>query len=126
MSETIVIYAGPDACPTCLGWKRIANDDAQSSWKYWAELPPPSNLSVQLGLVYPVACPTCLGTGRDIRETLGRVVRDAWVAWAKEQPNAPAHHLDPWEALSEPLKEVDRRIGMAVRDVLHEMAKENP
>lgn len=49
-----------------------------------------------------------------LRERLGRVVRDAWVAWAKEQPDPKAEWLDPWEALPEPMKEVDRRIGQAV------------
>jgi hypothetical protein len=72
----------------------------------------------------PDTCPTCLGTGRDIRETLGRIVRDAWVAWAKEQPEPKSGWLDPWDMLPEPIKEVDRRIGMAVLDFLHAMAKE--
>lgn len=62
--DIIVIYDGPDACPKCLGWKRIANDDEQTPWKHWAELPTPSNLSVVLGLVYPIECPVCHGTGR--------------------------------------------------------------
>lgn len=62
--ELVVIYDGPDACTKCLGWKRIANDDDQSPWKFWAELPPPSNLAVQLGLVVPIECPACHGTGR--------------------------------------------------------------
>ena len=122
MSDSITIYDGPDPCPKCLGWKRVANDDEQTSWKYWAELPSPSNLSVQLGLAYPVVCPTCLGTGMDIREVLGRVVRDAWVAWAKEQTDPQPHWLEPWEALPEPMREVDRRIGMAVLDALHAIA----
>jgi hypothetical protein len=126
VSQTIVIYDGPDACSKCLGWKRVANDDDQTPWKYWAELPSPNNLSVQLGLVYPVTCPTCLGTGRDIRETLGRVVRDAWIAWAKEQKETKDSWFSPWEELGEPFKEADRRIGMAVLDFLHAMAEENP
>jgi hypothetical protein len=65
MSEEIVIYDGPDACTKCLGWKKIANDDDQLSWKHWAELPPPSNIAVQLGLVFPIDCPRCLGTGKE-------------------------------------------------------------
>lgn len=59
----IVIYHGPDACQKCLGWKHIANDDAQTSWKHWAELPPPENLAVQLGMVFPIVCPRCKGSG---------------------------------------------------------------
>lgn len=62
--DTVVIYDGPDACPKCLGWKRVASGDEGASWKYWAELPAPSNLSVVLGLVYPIECPVCHGTGR--------------------------------------------------------------
>ena len=62
--EAIVIYEGADRCPACLGWGRIANDEERTPWKYWAELPPPSNLAVQLGLVYPVECSKCGGSGR--------------------------------------------------------------
>jgi len=63
-SKTIVtIYQGDDCCKRCLGWKRIANSDEGESWKYWAELPPPSNLAVQVGLVYPLTCPRCEGSG---------------------------------------------------------------
>lgn len=48
------------------------------------------------------------------REALGRVVREEWIAWAKEQAqirNVKSTWLTPWEELSEPDKEVDRRIG---------------
>ena len=45
------------------------------------------------------------------REHLGRIVREVWIAWAKEQPNPKPSWLVPWEGLSEPDKEVDRRIG---------------
>lgn len=61
--DPVVIYEGPNACKKCLGWKRIANDDEQTPWKYWAELPPPSNLAVQLGVVVPIECPHCQGSG---------------------------------------------------------------
>lgn len=46
------------------------------------------------------------------REALGRLVREEWIAWAKEQPSSKASWLVPWEGLSEPDKEVDRRIGV--------------
>jgi hypothetical protein len=62
--ELLIIYDGPDPCPQCLGWKRVANSDDGESWKFWAELPPPSNLAVVAGLVKPVVCPRCHGTGR--------------------------------------------------------------
>lgn len=53
-----------------------------------------------------------------LRERLGRVVRDTWVAWAREQANPKPHHLDSWEQLPEEIREVDRRIGQAVMDVI--------
>lgn len=48
------------------------------------------------------------------RESLGRMVREAWVLWAREQPNPKDSWLVPWEGLSEPDKEVDRRIGETI------------
>jgi hypothetical protein len=48
------------------------------------------------------------------RDTLGRVVRDAWVVWAKTQPAPKPSWLVPYEALAEPDKEADRQIAEAV------------
>lgn len=45
------------------------------------------------------------------REELGRMVRNIWIVWAKEQPNPKPSWLVPWEELSESDREVDRRIG---------------
>lgn len=45
------------------------------------------------------------------REELGRLVREVWIEWAREQPNPKPSWLVPWEDLSEPDREVDRRIG---------------
>lgn len=45
------------------------------------------------------------------REWLGKLVRLAWVKWAKEQPDAKPSWLVPWEELEERYREVDRRIG---------------
>lgn len=45
------------------------------------------------------------------REMLGREVRAVWIEWAREQPSPKASWLEPWERLSEPDREVDRRIG---------------
>lgn len=47
----------------------------------------------------------------DDRERLGRIVREEWRAWAREQPSPKPSWLVPWEGLSEPDREVDRRIG---------------
>lgn len=59
----ITIYDGDNACERCLGWKRIDDGDEGVSWKYWAELPTPSNIAIQLGIVKPITCPHCNGTG---------------------------------------------------------------
>jgi hypothetical protein len=48
------------------------------------------------------------------RELLGRMVRDIWITWAHEQPNPKPSWLKPWEELSEPDREVDRRIGEGI------------
>jgi len=48
------------------------------------------------------------------RDFYGRIVRQVWVEWAKEQPNPKPHHLLPWEELDEDNREVDRRIGETV------------
>jgi hypothetical protein len=44
------------------------------------------------------------------------MVRDEWIAWAREQPNPKPSWLTPWEELTEPEREVDRRIGVRVAD----------
>ncbi len=49
-------------------------------------------------------------------EELGRLVRDTWIVWAREQPNPKPSWLVPWEGLGEPDRDVDRRIGAAIRD----------
>lgn len=48
------------------------------------------------------------------RDKLGQLVRLEWIKWAKEQPTAKPSWLVPWEELSEPDREVDRRIGVAL------------
>jgi hypothetical protein len=61
------------------------------------------------------------------REKLGRAVRAVWMAWAREQPNPKPSWLVPWEELSEPDKEVDRRIGEAIaRVALDALPKREP
>lgn len=52
--------------------------------------------------------------GEDARERYGRLVRETWIGWAREQPNPKPSWLVPWEGLSEPDREVDRRIGEAL------------
>lgn len=48
------------------------------------------------------------------RDQLGRFVRDAWISWAKEQPNPKPSWLVPYDDLAEADKEADRIIGERV------------
>lgn len=48
------------------------------------------------------------------RDTLGRMVREAWVRWALTQPEPKASWLAPYDELAEPDKEADRQIGEAI------------
>lgn len=57
------LYAPANACPRCEGCKQIASGDEGEPWYVWAELPPPSNLAVVMGVVKPLPCPECGGTG---------------------------------------------------------------
>lgn len=59
------------------------------------------------------------------RETLGRMVREAWVRWARTQPDPKPSWLVPYDELSEPDKEADRQIGEAIAKwtVIHYEAK---
>jgi hypothetical protein len=50
----------------------------------------------------------------DQREPLGRLVRDTWIAWAKEQPDPKDSWLVPWDDLDAGQREADMRIGEAV------------
>ena len=45
------------------------------------------------------------------RSELGKLVREVWIKWAREQPSPKPSWLVPWEQLSENDREVDRRIG---------------
>jgi hypothetical protein len=47
-------------------------------------------------------------------DDLGKIVRNAWIEWAKEQPNPKPSWLVPYEELSQPDKDADIRIGKAV------------
>lgn len=52
----------------------------------------------------------------ELRESLGRVVREAWVKWAGTRRDPKPRHLAPYDQLSEEDKEADRQIGLAVFD----------
>lgn len=48
------------------------------------------------------------------RDLLGQMVREAWVRWAKTQPNPKPSWLEPYECLSEADQEADRQIGEVI------------
>jgi hypothetical protein len=50
----------------------------------------------------------------DNREALGRIVRETWVAWAREQLDPKSNWLTGWDELDSGQREVDMRIGAAV------------
>lgn len=54
-----------DECSRCDGEGRIANSEDGEPWSAWAELPPGSDLAVQMGIVQPVDCPECGGSGKE-------------------------------------------------------------
>jgi hypothetical protein len=59
------------------------------------------------------------------RDTLGRLVREAWVRWAQTQPNPSPSWLVAYDDLSEANKEADRQIGEAVArwTLIHDAAR---
>lgn len=50
----------------------------------------------------------------ELRERLGRRVREVWIKWAEKQPTPKHSWLLPWDKLTEPEREVDRCIGAAI------------
>jgi hypothetical protein len=46
-------------------------------------------------------------------DDLGKLVRDTWIEWAKEQSNPKASWIVPYEGLSQPDKVADIRTGTA-------------
>lgn len=47
-------------------------------------------------------------------DDLGNRVREVWIGWAAAQPDPKPSWLVPYAELSKPLREVDRRIGVAL------------
>ena len=57
------------------------------------------------------------------RDRLGRMVRETWLRWAKEQPDPKPSWLLPYDELAERDQEVDRMIGEDIcRATLAEVA----
>lgn len=50
-------------CDACDGCGRVANDEDQTPWVAWQQLPIQSAIAVALGLVRPITCPRCAGSG---------------------------------------------------------------
>lgn len=63
----------------------------------------------------------------ELREKLGRRVRQVWIDWARKQPDIDSKPdwLVPWEEMPERIKEIDGNIGMAIwGDVVNEFTKQ--
>jgi hypothetical protein len=57
------------SCLRCEDCGQIASGDEGAPWTYWQDLPPGSDLAVQLGVVRPIPCPDCRGgAGPDVEE----------------------------------------------------------
>jgi len=52
-------------------------------------------------------------------DNLGKIVRNAWIEWAKEQSSPKSSWLVPYEELSQADKDADIRIGRAVEDAIN-------
>lgn len=52
-----------------------------------------------------------IGDPAEPRELLGRLVRQIWIEWAREQDDPKPSWLLPWEELDDGQREVDMRIG---------------
>ncbi len=61
---------------------------------------------------------TAAPVGQDERDRLGRIVREVWVEYAEEHGDTDPSHLRGWDDLDEYNREVDRRIGERVAEVV--------
>lgn len=59
------------------------------------------------------------------RELVGRLVRQAWLEWAREQPGPKPSWLLPWEELDDGQREADMRIGAALFDAGYRAGRES-
>jgi len=70
--------------------------------------------------------PSAATTAAADREALGRIVRDTWVAWAREQPDPKPSWLVGWDELDDDQREVDMRIGEALAAALPHLTPPPP
>jgi len=57
-------------CEKCDGCGKIANDEDETPWSDWLELPLGSSAAILMGLVKPIECPKCKGSG-ELKEEVG-------------------------------------------------------
>jgi hypothetical protein len=76
--------------------------------QFGGEIDPPGNLAAADAPATPPV---------PNRDYGGRLVREAWVRWARTQPDPKSSWLVPYEELSEPDKEADRQIAEALWSV---------
>lgn len=46
-------------CDKCMDSGKVADDEGNSPWPAWENLPAGSNLAVVSGMVKPIPCPVC-------------------------------------------------------------------
>lgn len=51
-------------CTKCDGCGKVANDEDQTPWTFWLNLPLQASGAILAGLVRPIDCPKCGGTGK--------------------------------------------------------------
>lgn len=98
-------WVNPDGC--CLQGLGDALTAQFSGLEWWTEAPTRA------------ALPASTLVGEPLREFLGKLVRAEWMVWAVEQPSPKPSWLTPWDELTEPEREVDRRIGERLWNFSH-------
>jgi hypothetical protein len=84
-----------------------------------SEIPPPAGDQHFWGVIRPGGRVPGIQRhpgGSEPRELVGRLVRQVWVQWAREQPDPKPSWLLPWEDLDDGQREADMRIGAALFD----------
>lgn len=110
-TPAIAAHGGSGEGVAC--WRAVSPHGAT----YWQDGTPNANdLGLNAGstIEYAYTRPPASASDAEVeavdRDAGGRIVRQAWVEWALEQPNRKPSWLVPYDELSEPDKEVDRRI----------------
>lgn len=49
----------PTVCPKCEGYGLVADTEDEEPWTEWENLPPGSDLAVEMGMVKPKPCSAC-------------------------------------------------------------------